>query len=87
MYTSYSAKKIDKRFYVNQMLDIVDNLTGKTYEVSLGNREQICDLLNKESERADRLAEELYDLKVILSKYGIKDAKKLDLVLLEQRVW
>ena len=86
------------RFSINEVLDIVDNVTNEEYEVSLQNRNQICDLLNTldnfDSDMQEML---LYELNVyknfsekvlrILNKYHIKDLDKLDQVLFEQRLW
>lgn len=86
------------RFTINEVLDIVDNITNEEYEVSLQNRNQICDLLNTLDD-SDLDIEEtlLYELSVyknftervlqVLSKYHIKDLDKLDRVLFEQRLW
>ena len=86
------------RFTINEVLDIVDNITNEEYEVSLQNRNQICDLLNT-LDNSDLDIEEtlLYELSVyknftervlqVLSKYHIKDLDKLDRVLFEQRLW
>ena len=59
----------EKRFkYYATSQMIIDNLTGKHYH---GNK-QVCDLLNDENDRADRIAEKYYDL-----LYGeSKDYKK-----------
>ena len=86
------------RFSINEVLDIVDNITNEEYEVSLQNRNQICDLLNT-LDNSDLNAQEmlLYELSVykdfservlqVLNKYHIKDLDKLDRVLFEQRLW
>lgn len=86
------------RFSINEVLDIVDNKNGKTYELSLQNRDEICNLLNNLCSDLD--SEDLflfYELQiykdfidkvlVILNKYDIKDLDKLDRVLFEQRLW
>ena len=62
---------------------ITDNLTGYTYH---GNK-KICDLLNQESDRADKYAELLYAYEELMRKYEIDSVAKLDRILLEQRVW
>jgi hypothetical protein len=86
------------RFSINEVLDIVDNITNEEYEVSLQNRNQICDLLNT-LDNSDLDVQEmlLYELSVyknfservlqVLNKYHIKDLDKLDRVLFEQRLW
>ena len=65
----------------NQM--ITDNLTGFTYT---GNNE-ICKLLNKESDRADKIVESFDEWYKVLRKYGITNPQKLDQVLRNERVW
>jgi hypothetical protein len=86
------------RFSINEVLDIVDNMTNKEYEVSLQNRNQICDLLNTlDNSDVDIQKVLLYELSVykdfservlqVLNKYHIKDLDKLDRVLFEQRLW
>ena len=62
---------------------ITDNLTGFTYH---GNK-KVCDLLNQESDRADRNAELYYPFKLLMRKYGIESIDKLDRILFEQKVW
>lgn len=97
----------DKRFTVTPLLDIKDNRTGETYAVDVVHNHpyELCDLLNKINDRADRNAEmidmstinlmfELENhrlvverLNQILNKYEIDSLEKLDLMLMEQRVW
>ena len=72
-----------KRFNVIRDVGIEDGLTG---EVSSTYR-ALCTKLNKESERADEIAEELWEFKKLMMKYEIDSIEKLDLVLMEQRVW
>ena len=62
---------------------ITDNLTGYTYR---GNK-KICDLLNQESDRADRNAELLDPFLSLMKKYEIDSVAKLDQMLMEQKVW
>lgn len=62
---------------------ITDELTGFTYH---GNK-KVCDLLNQESDRADRNAELYYPFKLLMQKYGIESVAKLDRILFEQKVW
>ena len=89
---------MSKRFkYYRQSQMIMDNLTGFHYH---GNKE-ICDLLNDESDRADRnieicdriimekkiLEQYNFDVLRILKKYEIENLEKLDQILFEQKVW
>lgn len=82
---------------------IKDNMSGVIYEdfnpVGAGTDiHKICELLNKINDRADRNAELLdidcvaqyhycQEVQRILRKYGIDSLEKLDLCLMEQRVW
>ena len=70
------------RYYRNSQM-IVDDLTGKHYH---GNR-KICDLLNQESDRADRNVEMFDDWFTVLRKYRIDSPEKLDQILMNDRVW
>lgn len=73
-----------KRFKYNSTSQMItDSLTGFTYS---GNK-KVCDLLNQESDRADRNAELLYPFQLLMKKYEIDSIEKLDRILLEQRVW
>ena len=62
---------------------ITDDLTGKTYD---GNN-KVCKLLNEQSDRADKIAEEYYPYKLLMQKYGITSVEKLDKILFENGVW
>ena len=76
---------------------IVDNLTGFHYH---GNKE-ICDLLNDESDRADRnleicdkvimekkiLEQYNFDVLKIMQKYEIENLEKLDQIWFHQKKW
>lgn len=73
---------------------IIDRVDGKHYH---GNQ-QMCELLNRESDRADRNAELLDvdcvatkrfcdDVMRIMRKYEIEDLEKLDEMLFQQKVW
>lgn len=62
---------------------ITDNLTGYTYS---GNK-KVCDLLNQESDRADKYVELYYPFQQLMRKYEINSVAKLDRILMEQRVW
>lgn len=54
------TKRTDcKRFEIIKGLGIQDNLTGRL----IMTMRECCNQLNKESDRADGIAEELYDLK------------------------
>ena len=73
-----------KRFIYNRTSQMItDDLTGFTYH---GNK-KVCELLNQESDRADRNAELLYAYEKLMRKYEIDSVAKLDRILLEQRVW
>ena len=89
---------MSKRFkYYRQSQMIVDNLTGFHYQ---GNKE-ICDLLNDESDRADRnieicdkvimekkiLEQYNFDVLKIMKKYEIENLEKLDQILFHQKKW
>lgn len=50
----------EKRFEYGWDNKIKDTLTGRVYS---GDNEVICDLLNELNDKADKFAEELYDLK------------------------
>lgn len=79
-----NEKMTEKRFdYYRNMQMITDNLTGFTYT---GNNE-ICKLLNKESDRADKIVESFDEWYKVLRKYGITSPDKLDQVLWNERVW
>lgn len=52
------TEHIERFRYFKDSQIIVDDMTGWTY---YGNK-QVCDLLNKESERADRNAEDYFKL-------------------------
>lgn len=69
-------------YYRNSQM-IVDNLTGHTYS---GNN-TICKLLNKESDRADKIVESFDEWYEVLHKYNIDSPQKLDQVLMNERVW
>lgn len=58
---SVSMTKRDdcKRFEIIKGVGIQDNLTGRL----IMTMRECCNQLNKESDRADKLAEELWDLK------------------------
>ena len=74
----------DKRFrYSSTSQIITDDLTGYTY---YGNK-QVCDLLNKESDRADRNVEMFDGWFKVLRKYHIDNPEKLDKVLWNSRTW
>jgi hypothetical protein len=74
----------DKRFVYRASSQMVyDNLTGFGYQGS----KALCDLLNEESDRADRIVEEFDKWYEVLNKYGIKDPKKLDILLFHTEVW
>ena len=76
---------------------IIDNLTGFHYQ---GNKE-ICDLLNDESDRADRnieicdkiimekkiLEQFNFDVLKIMKKYEIENLEKLDQILFYPKKW
>ena len=76
---------------------IIDNLTGCHYQ---GNK-KICDLLNKESDRADMnleicdkvimekkiLEQYNFDVLKIMKKYEIENLEKLDQILFHQKKW
>ena len=66
---------------------VKDNVTGVRYSEYDWNLGNITRLLNQINDRADKNAEELFELKRVLIKYEIKDSMKLDQVLREQRVW
>jgi len=70
------------RYYKNSQM-IIDELTGKHYS---GNK-QVCDLLNQESDRADKNVEMFDDWFRVLEKYHISSPEKLDKVLMNERVW
>lgn len=84
-----------KRFeYRRNSQGIYDSLTGDIYSGNMAT----CQLLNDVNDRADRNAElldvdctaqKIYVDKVqmILDKYEIDSLEKLDLVLMQQRVW
>ena len=86
-----------KRFEIDGFTGmIIDNLTGDIVRDYV--KEEVVELLNRESERADRNAELLdidcvaqyhycQEVNRILRKYGIDSLEKLDLCLMEQRVW
>ena len=89
---------MSKRFkYYRQSQMIIDNLTGFHYQ---GNKE-ICDLLNDESDRADRnieicdkiimekkiLEQFNFDVLKIMKKYEIENLEKLDQILFYQKKW
>ena len=89
---------MSKRFkYYRQSQMIIDNLTGFHYQ---GNKE-ICDLLNDESDRADRnieicdkvimekkiLEQYNFDVLKIMKKYEIENLEKLDQILFQQKKW
>lgn len=69
-------------YYPNSQM-IIDDLTGKHYS---GNNE-ICKLLNQESNRADRIVEKFDRWYKVLNKYRITSPDKLDQVLMNERVW
>ena len=69
-----------KRFEYGWNNKIQDTLTGKIYG---GDNEVVCDLLNCLNGKADEYAEFVY----VCHKYGITDPKKLDKVLMVERVW
>lgn len=81
----------DKRFELDMGFGIRDNLTGKRYS----KLNEIVSLLNTVSDRADRNAELLdvdtvayyKSVEKILAKYEIDSIEKLDLMLMQQRVW
>ena len=90
--------KMSKRFkYYRQSQMIIDNLTGCHYQ---GNK-KICDLLNKESDRADMnleicdrivmekkiLEQYNFDVLKIMKKYEIENLEKLDQILFHQKKW
>ena len=73
-----------KRFIYNRTSQMItDSVTGYTYN---GNK-QVCDLLNQESDRANRNAELLYPFQHLMKKYEIDSVAKLDRILFEQKVW
>ena len=75
---------MNKRFNVHTSSQYIkDDMTGFNYS----SLTELCDLLNKVNDRADRNADELYEYKRLMMKYEIRDVKKLDQVLREQRVW
>ena len=89
---------MSRRFkYYRQSQMIIDNLTGFHYQ---GNKE-ICDLLNDESDRADRnieicdkiimekkiLEQFNFDVLKIMKKYEIENLEKLDQILFHQKKW
>lgn len=80
---------MNERFTLTHTFDIHDNLTGIEYVMdSVKNHPQdLCDLLNKVNARADRNAEELWKFKELMMKYEISSVEKLDLMLMEQKVW
>ena len=73
-------KKNCKRFKVIPNVGIKDDLTGEI----LTNDRDICNKMNKVSDRSDEIVEEFFD---VIGKYGIHTLKKLDLCLFYQRVW
>ena len=101
-----SVKNV-KRFELTLTLDIRDNCDGKLYQVDAvhNHPRELCDLLNRINDRADRNAElvdmgtinlmfeldrhkkVVKELSRILDKYEIDSLEKLDLILMEQRVW
>ena len=73
-----------KRFIYNRTSQMItDDLTGFTYH----RNKKVCDLLNQESDRADRNAELYCPFKLLMRKYGIESIEKLDRILFEQKVW
>lgn len=70
------------KYYRNSQM-IIDEMTGKHYS---GNK-QVCDLLNQESDRADKNIEVFDDWFEVLRKYHIDTPEKLDKVLFNSRTW
>ena len=75
---------VKKRFeYYRNSQMIIDGMTGKHYH---GNK-KVCDLLNKESDRADRNVEMFDPWLEVLRKYRIESPQKLDQILFNSRTW
>ena len=75
---------VKKRFeYYRNSQMIIDSMTGKHYS---GNK-KVCDLLNKESDRADRNVEMFDPWLKVLRKYRIESPQKLDQILFNSRTW
>lgn len=72
-----------KRFRVINGVGVYDELTDRTYST----HRKLCELLNKENDRANRNVEQYDDVARILTKYGIRDLEKLDQILFQQKVW
>lgn len=82
------------RFTLTPVFNVKDNLTGREYDVGLKEYREVCELLNDLNSRADRNAELFFiankivmEVQRILDKYEIDGLKKLDQILMEQRVW
>lgn len=74
---------MNKHYNVIPNVGIKNNLTGEIYT----NNRSICKELNMISQKSNELAEELYEFKLLLKKYDIKDVEKLDQILFNQVVW
>lgn len=77
------------KYYPSSQM-IVDTLTDER----ISGNQKTCDLLNKIDKRANDNAEKYFDVlqknlkfENLMKKYGISSLKKLDQVLLNQRVW
>ena len=82
------------RFTLTPVFNVLDNRTGREYDVGLKEYKEVCILLNELDNVAER-NERLFDIansivvevQRILDKYEIESLEKLDQVLMEQRVW
>jgi len=77
------------KYYPSSQM-IVDTLTDER----ISGNQKTCDLLNRIDKRANENAEKYFDVlqknlefENLMEKYGISSLKKLDQVLLNQRVW